>query len=109
MRQGLAQFDAALAVAGPPPLDDGSGVHFGEVRQGPSCSQARREFPVIGDIIHTVSRLESAMKALSLGVVLSAHAVERLSPSRGALMAPQGEVQSDEKAQGVPVEGLRSG
>ncbi|MDX2010203.1 MAG: adenylate/guanylate cyclase domain-containing protein [Myxococcaceae bacterium] len=109
MRAGLVELNAQLARAGLSPLDNGIGIHFGEVLQGPIGSEARREFTVIGDTVNTASRLESATKELSASIVLSAAAAERLSPERRARLAALGEVRLKGKAQPVPVEGVRVG
>jgi class 3 adenylate cyclase len=108
MRAGLVELNAQFAAAGLPPLDNGIGVHFGEVLQGPIGSEARREFTVIGDTVNTASRLESATKELSASVVLSAAAAEQLSGGRRERLSPLGDVRLKGKAQAVPVEGLKA-
>lgn len=101
------ELNAQFAEAGLPPLDNGIGVHFGEVLQGPIGSEARREFTVIGDTVNTASRLESATKELSASVVLSVEAAQRLTGTRRAQLSSLGEVRLKGKAHPVPVEGLR--
>jgi class 3 adenylate cyclase len=103
MREELVKLNEQWARAGLPPLDNGIGVHFGEVLQGPIGAASRKEFTVIGDTVNTASRLESATKELVAGVVLSAAAAEALSPGLRETLRPLGEVTLKGKAQPVAV------
>jgi class 3 adenylate cyclase len=103
MREELVKLNEQWARQGLPPLDNGIGVHFGEVLQGPIGASSRKEFTVIGDTVNTASRLESATKELGAGVVLSAAAADALSPALRETVRPLGEVALKGKAQPVAV------
>lgn len=103
MREELARLNEQWTRAGLPPLDNGIGVHFGEVLQGPIGAANRKEFTVIGDTVNTASRLESATKELGAGVVLSQAAADALSAELRATLRPLGEVALKGKAQPVSV------
>lgn len=98
MRAELKALNAEL-----PGLDNGIGVHFGEVLQGPIGSAERKEFTVIGDVVNTASRLESATKELKAHVVLSDALVSALPEARRAGLRKLGEVMLKGKEKPVLV------
>ena len=79
MREGLADLNRRLAARGIGPLDNGIGLHIGEVLQGPIGSRDRKEFTVIGDAVNTASRLEGLTRHLPHPILLS-DAVHALLP-----------------------------
>ena len=88
MRSELVTLNLAWAAKGLAALDNGVGVHFGEVLQGPIGAVERKEFTVIGDVVNTASRLESATKELGSPIVVSeALAAQLPTEQRGALRA----------------------
>jgi class 3 adenylate cyclase len=105
MRTALAALNQEWALAGIPALDNGIGVHFGQVLQGPIGSQTRKEFTVIGDVVNIASRLESATKELGHPVVFSAAAVEALPEAKRAALKPLGEVALKGRKEPVRVYG----
>jgi class 3 adenylate cyclase len=105
MRAELATLNKEWASQGIPALDNGIGVHFGEVLQGPIGSATRKEFTVIGDVVNTASRLESATKELGHPVVFSAAAAEALPEHQRTALKPLGEVALKGKKEPVKVFG----
>ncbi len=103
MRAELTRLNAEWALAGLPELDNGIGLHFGEVLQGPIGSAHRKEFTVIGDVVNTASRLESATKELNAHVVLSDALAQALPEARRAGLRPLGEAKLKGKERGVVV------
>lgn len=101
MREALARLNGEWKQAGLPELDNGIGLHFGEVLQGPIGSAERKEFTVIGDVVNTASRLESATKELGAHVVVSDALADALPEARRASLRPLGEVKLKGKEQGV--------
>ena len=107
MRRGLQELNSEWAAQGLPPLDNGIGIHFGEVLQGPLGSKDRKEFAVIGDVVNTASRLESSSKELGASVVLSEQVVQQLPPEARARLLDLGEVKLKGKALPLRVWGVR--
>jgi adenylate cyclase len=103
MRRELDALNAQWTGAGLPPLDNGIGVHFGEVLQGPIGAASRKEFTVIGDTVNTASRIEGTTRELGVGIVLSADAARALSPTLQEGLRPLGEVQLKGKTRIVAV------
>ncbi|MFO0595509.1 MAG: adenylate/guanylate cyclase domain-containing protein [Myxococcaceae bacterium] len=103
MRRALASLNAAWAHEGLPQLDNGIGVHFGEVLQGPIGAAQRKEFTVIGDVVNTASRLESATKELGAHVVVSDAFAQALSEAERQSLRALGEAKLKGKERGVQV------
>jgi class 3 adenylate cyclase len=105
MRTELEKLNKEWGVQGLSPLDNGIGVHFGDVLQGPIGSNERKEFTVIGDVVNTASRLESATKELGAAVVVSEALAAALPASRRAGLKALGGVKLKGKEQQVTVFG----
>ncbi len=101
MRAELKTLNEEWGKQGLSPLDNGIGVHFGDVLQGPIGSSTRKEFTVIGDVVNTASRLESVTKELGCPVVFSAVAREHLPEAQRATLTPLGDIKLKGKAEAV--------
>jgi class 3 adenylate cyclase len=106
MRLELQLLNQQWVKAGLAPLDNGIGICFGEVLQGPIGSADRKEFTVIGDVVNTASRLESATKDLHTPVVLSDGLVNALPSARRSGLTALGEVKLKGKELPVTVFGV---
>ena len=107
MRRALAELNARWKVQGRTPIDNGIGIHVGEVLQGPIGSKDRKEFAVIGDVVNTASRLESATKELGQAIVVSSDVYAELLPPRQAGAIDLGEVKLKGKENAVRVWGIK--
>ncbi len=93
MRAELVKLNLEWGTHGLAPLDNGIGVHFGEVLQGPIGSTERKEFTVIGDVVNTASRLESATKEMGSPVLVSEALAQALPAARREALAALGGVK----------------
>jgi class 3 adenylate cyclase len=85
MRRRLAALNAAWQRAGLAPLDNGIGLHVGEVVMGSIGSRRRKNFTVIGDVVNTAARVEGLTRELPEPVLLTEAVWRRLPDElRGA-------------------------
>jgi adenylate cyclase len=105
MRAELVKLNVEWASKGLGPLDNGIGVHFGDVLQGPIGSSERKEFTVIGDVVNTASRLESATKEMHSPVLISDALAAALPAERRSRLTTLGEVKLKGKELPVTVFG----
>ena len=73
--------------------------------QGPIGAVERKEFTVIGDVVNTASRLESATKELGVAIVVSEAVAAQLSAEQRGTLRPLGGVKLKGKAVEVQVFG----
>ncbi|MEW5854185.1 MAG: adenylate/guanylate cyclase domain-containing protein [Myxococcota bacterium] len=106
MRAVLRTLNARWAAAGMPQLDNGIGLHRGEVLQGTVGSADRKEFTVIGDAVNTASRLESATKDFQQSILISQALHDALTSSSQAHCRHLGQARLKGKAQEVTVYGV---
>jgi class 3 adenylate cyclase len=105
MRAELRKLNETWAAKGLTTLENGIGIAYGEVLQGPIGSADRKSYTVIGDVVNTASRLESATKELTTPVLVSEALVAALPPSHRAALSPLGELKLKGKEQAVKVFG----
>ena len=105
MRAALVQLNREWASKGLMPLDNGIGISYGEVLQGPIGSLHRKEFTVIGDIVNTAARLETATKDLLTPLLVSAPFAAALPSSGRAKLTDLGQVKLKGKELPVTVFG----
>lgn len=105
MRTALMDLNREWASQGLMPLDNGIGVSYGEVLQGPIGSLQRKEFTVIGDIVNTAARLETATKDLLTPVLFTEPFVAALTPSGRAKLKSFGQLKLKGKELPVTVFG----
>ncbi len=105
MRVALTDLNREWAARGMMPLDNGIGVSYGEVLQGPIGSLSRKEFTVIGDIVNTASRLETATKELLTPILFSEPFAAALPTSSRSKLKSLGQVKLKGKELPVTVFG----
>lgn len=106
MRAALAELNRRAEQVGLEPLENGIGLHYGEVLQGPLGAKNRREFTLVGDAVNLASRLESLTKELGRPVLVSGALFEQLEPATQARLVPLGERPVKGKQAHVEVYGL---
>ena len=106
MRAELVKLNLEWGTHGLAPLDNGIGVHYGEVLQGPIGSAERKEFTVIGDVVNTASRLESATKEMNSPVLVSEALAAALPAERRTGLTALGGVKLKGKELPVTVFGV---
>jgi len=90
MRTALAKLNERWAEEGLTPIENGIGIHFGQVLQGPLGSQDRREYTSIGDAVNTASRLESLTRSLNTSIVVSQAIYDLAEPDQQRHMVSLG-------------------
>ncbi|MDP2345764.1 MAG: adenylate/guanylate cyclase domain-containing protein [Deltaproteobacteria bacterium] len=98
MRAALVTLNAEWAQQGLPVLDNGVGVAFGVVIEGPLGSERRREFTVIGDTVNTASRVEGLTKELGQHVLFTRAVYDRLGDDDKATSVAVGHAHVKGKA-----------
>jgi adenylate cyclase len=78
MIASVAEWNAARAPAGEPPVAIGIGVHVGPVVLGDIGGPQRFEFAVVGDTVNVASRLERLSRTLGARIVASEALVEAI-------------------------------
>lgn len=76
LTQEIAQWSAALAVDGSPPLRIRIGVHFGSVVIATLGGETQRQLTAAGDTVNVASRLEALMRGRGAAIAISGAVVE---------------------------------
>jgi adenylate cyclase len=79
MQAGIARLNATRGGKGLEPIHLSVGVHFGPVILGDIGNARRMEFAMLGDTVNVASRLETATRTLSCGIIVSHPAMEAVS------------------------------
>ncbi len=78
MQSELKALNEEWSAKGFPQLQNGIGIHYGEVLQGTIGSTNRKEFTVIGDAVNVASRLEGLTKEYKTSIILSQDSYQQL-------------------------------
>jgi len=103
MRRRLAALNERWQREGARPIDNGIGLHAGEVLQGTIGSAERKEFTVIGDPVNTAARIESLTREQDHPVLVSAAFVDELPAERRAECALLGNFKLKGKEKTVDI------
>lgn len=71
IRSELVKFNEERAINGKPPINNGVGLHYGEVVASFLGSSERLEFTVIGSTVNVAARLESQAKEPNPPIIFS--------------------------------------
>jgi adenylate cyclase len=77
LRRAFADWNAARAAQGLPPVQAGAAVTVGEVLSGVTGSGTRLEFTVIGPAVNLAAKIEKHCKAEQRGALVTAEALAR--------------------------------
>jgi class 3 adenylate cyclase/HAMP domain-containing protein len=79
MRRSLGEFNRERGVAGLPPIENGIGVHAGDVVMGTVGYASRIDPTAIGDAVNLASRIEGLTKDYGCPVLVTGAAVAQLA------------------------------
>lgn len=105
MRRRLAAQNDRRA-AGEPLLENGIGIHVGEVLQGAIGSRDRKNYTVIGDSVNIAARLEGLTRDHPHAILISEELRAELPEELQALFTPLGRVKVKGREAEVEVLGL---
>ena len=108
MRAALADLNAQWqreGVDGFHGFDNGIGIHFGEVIEGPIGAPRRREYTVIGDVVNTASRVEGLTKEKARPILVTGAVYDALPPDERAALEALGDAHVKGKHDVVRVYG----
>lgn len=108
IRRALEVINRELAARQLPAVDNGIGLHYGQVIAGNIGSPERLEYTVIGDAVNVAARLESLTRSLPSPVALSEDVYIRIDEAARAGLGRLGEHTLKGKAEPLPVYGLAS-
>ncbi len=90
MRRGLSRLNQLRGERGLSPIENGIGLHFGEVLQGTIGSEDRKNFSIIGDSVNTAARIEGLCGRLGKAILVSEGFYAELGSEERALCRPVG-------------------
>ncbi len=79
MRKALASLNSSFEQRGLPKLDNGIGIHSGEVIAGYLGSQKHLEFTVIGSAVNITARIEQKTKTLKRAILISETVAQKVT------------------------------
>ena len=106
MRVGLGELNAEWERVGLAGLENGVGVHYGEVLMGAIGSRQRKDYTVIGDTVNVAARLEALTRQHSEPILISSAVFSRLAPDTAAACRALGELQVKGRSGAVGVYGM---
>jgi len=106
IREALVTFNQGLAGRGLPLIENGIGVHYGQVVAGNIGSEERLEYTVIGDTVNTASRLEGLTKVIPSPIAVSESVYNRVEPETRSRLRYIGDYELKGKSAAFPVYGL---
>jgi adenylate cyclase len=109
IRRALGVLNADLETRRLPVVDNGIGLHWGQVIAGNIGSPERLEYTVIGDAVNVAARLEQLTRTLPSPVALSQEVYIKLGEEARAGLRHLGEHALKGKAEPLPVYGLAPG
>jgi len=106
MRFELALLNQKWVNEGLPTLENGIGLHYGEVLEGTIGSKDRKQFTVMGDTVNTAARLEGTTKRRDSKVIISASVFDRLTAELKKLFKSLGSTKVKGKTKAIAIYGL---
>ncbi len=106
IRRVLGVLNQDLASRQLPAVDNGIGLHYGQVIAGNIGSPERLEYTVIGDAVNVAARLEGLTRSLPSPVALSEDVYIRIDEASRAGLRHLGAHALKGKAEALPVYGL---
>ncbi|MSR84647.1 MAG: adenylate/guanylate cyclase domain-containing protein [Candidatus Latescibacteria bacterium] len=106
IRRILEVINRELAARQLPAVDNGIGLHYGQVIAGNVGSPERLEYTVIGDAVNVAARLEGLTRSLPSPLALSAEVYIKVNEQARAGLIHLGEHALKGKAAALPVYGL---
>ena len=107
MRLSLEKMNRGWDKRGWQTLENGIGMHLGEVLQGSIGSVDRKEFTVIGDTVNTASRLEGLTKNYDQKILVTEAFHRALPESLAAGCQSLGRVKVKGKQEEIPIFGVQ--
>jgi class 3 adenylate cyclase len=106
MRVRLAELNRQWGEAGEPKLDNGIGLHHGEVIQGAIGSRDRKNYTVIGDSVNIAARLEGLTRSHPHAILISAEVRAQLPHELQEICSRLGQVKVKGREAEVEVFGV---
>jgi class 3 adenylate cyclase len=106
MRKGLNELNQKWKEQGLNTFENGIGIHYGEVLEGPIGSKNRKEFTVIGDSVNIASRIEGLTKEYAYKILITDSFYYLLSDKYKSLCIHLGKVKVKGKENEVEIYGV---
>ena len=106
MRLALKDLNSEWERVGLAGLDNGIGIHYGEVLMGTIGSRQRKDYTVIGDAVNVAARLESLTREHAEPILISEAVFSRLEPETVTAWRPLGDLKVRGRSGVVAVHGF---